>query len=76
MTNYMVLYCINKDLCGWSERIDPLPHDERVTSCPECDSLALVYDADQTHNIENFNSENTNKILLSLGLIKPLTKNK
>jgi|10_taG_2_1085330.scaffolds.fasta_scaffold486252_1 hypothetical protein len=72
MPNYMILYCLNKDLCGWSERVAIVTDDQRITTCPECDGMALIYDRDQTAYIENPTPQNTNPLLLSLGLVKQI----
>ena len=72
MPDYMILYCLNKDLCGWSERVAPVEDTERVTSCPQCDSVALIYDRDCTDYIENPDEKNTSAIILNLGLVKPI----
>lgn len=72
MNDYMILYCLNKEVCGWSERVAPVEDSKRVTTCPECNSVALVYDKDQTHYIENPTEKETTELILTFGLLSPL----
>ena len=76
MPDYMILYCLNKGLCGWSERVGLVSDDKRITSCPECGSIALIYDKDQTQYIENPDDENTISLIIKKGLLKVATASK
>lgn len=72
MNHYMILYCLNKDICGWSERVDPVDDESRVSNCPECNSIALIYDKDQTDYIDDPTEQKTTELILTFGLIRPL----
>jgi hypothetical protein len=72
----MILYCLNKEFCGWSERVALVEDSERITSCPECNSVALIYSKDQTDYIENPTEEQTIDIILTFGLVSPLPREK
>lgn len=68
----MILYCLDKEFCGWSERVAPVEDSERITSCPECNSIALIYSKDRTDYIEDPTEEQTTNIILTFGLLRPL----
>ena len=72
MNHYMILYCLDKQYCGWSERVAPVEDSERVTSCPECNSVALIYDKEHTDYIDDPTEKKTSDLILNLGLINPL----
>ena len=72
MNYYMTLYCLNKDWCGWSEHVTPVDDSSRVTKCPECNSIALIYDKEHTDYISDPTDEKTTQLILTLGLISPL----
>ena len=68
----MILYCLNKEICGWSERVAPVEDSKRVTTCPECNSVALIYDKDRTDYIEDPTEQKTTELILTFGLFRPL----
>lgn len=75
MPNYMILYCLDKQTCGWSERVEPVSDSERTARCPECGALALIYDKEHTDYISDPTDHATDNLILNLELLSiPVAK--